>query len=129
MLEEKDDSLNQIINGLQNSVAHKSTTRHDLLTYASAKNYIEKKHPKILFLGLGETDEFAHKRQYDQYLQKAKQFDLIPDSHTQNPNFILKYEERPVNKINQELVKETIAFYQTTSTILKNKKYEKQLVQ
>ena len=77
ILEEKDDSLNQIINGLQNSVAHKSTTRHDLLTYASAKNYIEKKHPKILFLGLGETDEFAHKRQYDQYLQKAKQFDQI----------------------------------------------------
>jgi len=77
MLEEKGDSLNQIINALQNSVAHKSTTRHDLLTYASAKNYIEKKHPKILFLGLGETDEFAHKRQYDQYLQKAKQFDQI----------------------------------------------------
>jgi len=77
MLEEKGDSLNQIINVLQNSVAHKSTTRHDLLTYASAKNYIEKKHPKILFLGLGETDEFAHKRQYDQYLQKAKQFDQV----------------------------------------------------
>jgi hypothetical protein len=77
MLEEKGDSLNQIINALQNSVAHKSTTRHDLLTYASAKNYIEKKHPKILFLGLGETDEFAHKRQYDQYLQKAKQFDQV----------------------------------------------------
>ena len=77
MLEEQGDSLNQIINTLQNSVTHKSTTRHDLLTYASAKNYIEKKHPKILFLGLGETDEFAHKGQYDQYLQKAKQFDQI----------------------------------------------------
>lgn len=61
--------------------------------------------------------------------QKAKQFDLIPDTHSQNENFILKYEEKPVKRINEELVKETIAFYQTTSTILKEKKYEKRLVQ
>lgn len=77
MLEEKNDSFNQIINSLQTAVAPKSHTRYDLLTYASAKNYIEQKHPKIVFLGLGETDEFAHKGQYDQYLQKAKQFDQI----------------------------------------------------
>jgi hypothetical protein len=28
-------------------------------------------------LGLGETDDFAHKKQYDQYLYKAKQVDQI----------------------------------------------------
>ena len=77
MLDEQNDSTNMLINSVQNGVEIKSHTRYDLLTYASAKNYIEQKHPKVLFLGLGETDEFAHKGQYDQYLQKAKQVDQI----------------------------------------------------
>ncbi len=77
MLDERNDSTNMLINTVQNGVEQKTHTRYDLLTYASAKNYIEQKHPKVLFLGLGETDEFAHKGQYDQYLQKAKQVDQI----------------------------------------------------
>jgi hypothetical protein len=76
-LDEEKDSLNKIINTVQNTVTNKSHTRQDLLTYASAKNYIEQHHPKVLFLGLGETDDFAHKKQYDQYLHKAKQIDQI----------------------------------------------------
>lgn len=58
--------------------------------------------------------------------QKAKQFDLIPDTNIKDPNFTLKYEERPVKKIDETLVKETVAFYQTTSIQLKNKKYQKE---
>ncbi|MCX6337951.1 MAG: alkaline phosphatase family protein [Bacteroidetes bacterium] len=77
MLDERNDSTNMLINTVQIGVEQKTHTRYDLLTYASAKNYIEQKHPKVLFLGLGETDEFAHKGQYDQYLQKAKQVDQI----------------------------------------------------
>lgn len=76
-LDENQDSLNTLINVVQNKVNDKSHTRKDLLTYASAKNFIEKNHPKILFLGLGETDDFAHKKEYDQYLYKAKQVDQI----------------------------------------------------
>ena len=75
MLDEKDDSVNALINQVQKSVTHKSNTRHDMLTYASAKTYIEQKHPRVLFLGLGETDEYAHKGEYDHYLQKAHQVD------------------------------------------------------
>ncbi len=48
-----------------------------MLTYESAKSYIEEKHPRVLFLGFGETDEFAHKGQYDTYLQKAHQVDML----------------------------------------------------
>ena len=76
-LDEDQDSLNVLINAVQSKVNDKSHTRKDLLTYASAKNYIEQNHPKVLFLGLGETDDFAHKKQYDQYLYKAKQVDQI----------------------------------------------------
>lgn len=77
LLEEGEDTLNTLINEVQQNVVHKGHTRYDLLTYASAKNYIEEKHPKVVFIGLGETDEFAHQGRYDQYLQKAHQVDRI----------------------------------------------------
>ncbi len=77
MLEEGDDTLNILINEVQKNVPNKGHTRYDLLTYASARNYIEAKHPKVVFLGLGETDEFAHQGRYDQYLQKAHQVDQL----------------------------------------------------
>lgn len=77
LLEEGENTLNTLINEVQQNVVHKSHTRYDLLTYASAKNYIEEKHPKVVFIGLGETDEYAHKGRYDQYLQKAHQVDQI----------------------------------------------------
>lgn len=77
MLEEGDDTLNILINQVQKNVEHKGSTRQDLLTYASALNYIEQQHPKVVFLGLGETDEYAHQGRYDQYLQKAHQVDRM----------------------------------------------------
>lgn len=77
MLEEGDDTLNILINQVQKNITHKGSTRQDLLTYASALNYIEQQHPKVVFLGLGETDEFAHHGRYDQYLQKAHQVDRM----------------------------------------------------
>jgi len=58
--------------------------------------------------------------------QKAKQFDLI--KHTAenlNPNFAIEYEEKPVKKLDEILVKETVAFYQTSSSQLKKKNYQK----
>lgn len=57
--------------------------------------------------------------------QKAKQFDLIPDTKVKDQNFILKYEEKPVKKMDETLVKKTVAFYQTASIQLKQKKYQK----
>ena len=48
-----------------------------MLTYINAKEYIEKHHPKIVFLSLGETDEFAHEGHYDRYLQHANAVDKM----------------------------------------------------
>ena len=59
-LEETDDEENILINQVQKNIVHKTNTRHDLLTYASAKTYIEQKHPRVLFLGLGETFTTNH---------------------------------------------------------------------
>ena len=75
MLNDKND-LSEMIDSVQ-KYSRKSKTRNDGLTYLSAKEYIEQHHPKVLFLGLGETDECAHEGRYDLYLQKAAAFDKM----------------------------------------------------
>ena len=70
------DNLSNMIDTVQKNAAQ-SKTRNDMLTYLSAKEYIEANHPKILFLGFGETDEDAHHGRYDMYLQKAASVDKI----------------------------------------------------
>ena len=67
----------QIINSVQSGVNDKGHTRYDLLTFLSAKEYILKNHPKVVFLGLGETDEMAHQNKYDDYLKAGNEFDRM----------------------------------------------------
>ena len=74
--EDADTSL-QIINKIQQNVPHKSNTRYDWLTYFTAREYVEKYRPRIVFIGLGETDELAHKGRYDLYLQQAAAIDKM----------------------------------------------------
>ena len=57
--------------------AEKTATRHDQLTFLTAKEYIRKGTPRVVFLGLGETDEAAHAGRYDTYLQKATEADRM----------------------------------------------------
>jgi hypothetical protein len=65
-----------LINGIQkNVVDNKEPTRNDMLTFLTAKEYIQKNHPKVVYVGFGETDEFAHGGHYDDYLQAAHLFD------------------------------------------------------
>lgn len=73
----ENDSSSKIINNVQESVVDKNNTRHDLLTFECAKNFLQQKHPRVLYLGLGETDEFAHHGEYDTYLQKIHQADAM----------------------------------------------------
>jgi hypothetical protein len=66
-----------MINEVQDSVDLKEATRYDMLTFLQAKQYLQKKHPKVMLLGLGETDEFGHKGEYDSYLQQANNVDKM----------------------------------------------------
>src|SRR5579871_327436 len=77
MQDENNDSVFQLINKVQDNVVEKNHTRYDWLTYLNAKEYIEQHHPKIVFIGLGETDEFAHEAHYDKYLQHANAVDKM----------------------------------------------------
>jgi len=75
--EETASATNSFINQVQENVVDKKHTRYDMLTYLSAREYIQAKHPKVLFLGLGETDESAHSSHYDAYLQQASMVDKM----------------------------------------------------
>jgi hypothetical protein len=75
-LNEENDTAAGMIDSVQGTMPP-SKTRYDLLTYLSAREYISRHHPSVLFLGLGETDEFAHAGRYDLYLQHAANIDRM----------------------------------------------------
>lgn len=43
----------------------------DVFTHYAAMNYLETKKPKVLYIGYGETDEWAHSGHYKDYLDAA----------------------------------------------------------
>lgn len=48
---------------------------YDAITYYTAMEYLKAKKPKVLFLSLGETDEWAHAGNYTEYLESARRVD------------------------------------------------------
>jgi arylsulfatase A-like enzyme len=48
---------------------------YDMVTHRAAREYVIKHQPRLLYLGLGETDEWAHARRYDLYLEAANRSD------------------------------------------------------
>ena len=58
-------------------------------------------------------------------VRKVKQFQLIPQ-HNANlkPGFQLFYDEKPMTTLREDLVKQTISFYQSSAYLLKNKKLQ-----
>jgi len=74
-----DDSLTdteEALNYIQTKSEEKNeATRKDVLTFTVATEYIKKKHPKVTYIGFGETDEYAHGGRYDLYLNQANLFD------------------------------------------------------
>lgn len=75
-LAESGDPDAGLIDSVQASMP-RSKTRHDLLTFLTAREYIEQHHPSVLYLALGETDELAHQARYDLYLQQITDIDRM----------------------------------------------------
>jgi len=72
----KADELNRI----QKTIPRPLGVRPDEITFAGAKAFLELKHPRVLYISLGETDEAAHMSKYDSYLNSAHKADqLIAD--------------------------------------------------
>jgi hypothetical protein len=65
-----------LINKTENEgIDQESHTRYDELTFLVAKDYIKKNKPRVVYLGFGETDEYAHQERYDLYLEQANLID------------------------------------------------------
>lgn len=47
----------------------------DVFTHYAAMEYLKDKKPRVLFIGYGETDEWAHAGRYKDYLDAARQVD------------------------------------------------------
>lgn len=47
----------------------------DVFTHYAAMEYLKKKSPRVLYIGYGETDEWAHSGKYRSYLDAAHQVD------------------------------------------------------
>lgn len=47
----------------------------DLVTFEAATEHLLRHRPRVLYIGLGETDEWAHGRRYDLYLDAAHNAD------------------------------------------------------
>jgi hypothetical protein len=62
---------------------HRTTTRFwpdntlDVLTHQAALEYIRTAKPRVLFIGYGETDEWAHANRYDLALNAVRQVDVF----------------------------------------------------
>ncbi|MDF2381547.1 hypothetical protein JMG10_08745 [Nostoc ellipsosporum NOK] len=76
--EEGAGTLAASINHVQSqTVCHEGATRHDQLTFMAARAYLDKHRPRVMFIGLGESDEYAHAGRYDLYLQQAAKADQM----------------------------------------------------
>jgi hypothetical protein len=51
--------------------------RYDALTYQVAREYLLAERPNVLYLALGETDDWAHEDRYDRYLDAARNGDAF----------------------------------------------------
>ncbi len=51
------------------------SVRHDYITFEMALEYLKTKRPRMMYVALGETDDWAHDRRYDRVLETAAYFD------------------------------------------------------
>lgn len=49
--------------------------RYDYFTFRAAEEYVKSKKPRVLYVSLGETDDWAHAGRYDLYLDAAQRND------------------------------------------------------
>lgn len=54
-----------------------STNAFDSLMHAATKEYVQLERPRLLFVGYGEVDEWAHSGRYDLMLRSTLQFDIF----------------------------------------------------
>jgi hypothetical protein len=64
------------LNALFTELPHNwENVRYDYFTFRGAQEYLRAKQPRVLYVSLGETDDWAHAGRYDLYLDAAHRND------------------------------------------------------
>ena len=71
-LTEREKTLNETMAALPR---YWPDNAYDVFTTGAAKSALERRKPRVLYIGLGETDEWGHGRRYDLYLDAANKSD------------------------------------------------------
>lgn|SRR5664280_403724 len=67
-----------LLNDLISETApYEDGVRYDIYTYHYALEYIKANHPRLMFIGFDETDDYGHEGKYDRYLLTAHQSDKV----------------------------------------------------
>lgn len=68
--------MEHILNDLQDEISGPwLSVRLDAFTHNYMMEYLEKNHPRVVYIAYGETDDFAHDGRYDMYLRSALKTD------------------------------------------------------
>ena len=74
--EPPENEFEVFLNRLQGDIPSPwGNVRLDAFTHHYAMSYVKNHHPRIVYIGYGETDDFAHDGQYDQYVMAANRTD------------------------------------------------------
>src|ERR1700722_10233190 len=65
---DRPDKEFQLLNDMQQLAPKPFGERPDLLTYFQAKEYLKLYHPRVMYLEMGETDDYGHAGSYDFYV-------------------------------------------------------------
>jgi len=66
---------------------------YDSFTFYSALQYLKRERPRVLYIGLGETDEFGHAGRYDFYLDAAHRVDRYLETLWQTIQSLPEYRD------------------------------------
>lgn len=53
------------------------SVRFDAFTHHFAREFMQRQHPRVVYISYGETDDFAHDGAYDEYIKSAHQTDAF----------------------------------------------------
>jgi hypothetical protein len=71
-LTERERLLNSMLTQLPNPWPG---VRHDALTFNYALEYLKRARPRVVYIALDETDDFAHEKKYHEYIRAARRAD------------------------------------------------------
>ena len=68
--------------------------RYDVFAFRGALDFLKSKHPRVLYVALGETDDWAHAGRYDLYLDAAYRSDQFIQRLWQVAQSIPQYKDK-----------------------------------